>query len=44
MIRLGNQTSAVYRFSGLVTESDGCSIEAMRPYVEHMLQDFVPER
>jgi len=32
------------KFSGLVTESDGCSLDMMRPYVDHLLNAFGPDR
>ena len=44
MTRLADQTTACCKFSGLVTESDGWSVEGMRPYAEHLLKSFGPDR
>ena len=44
MTRLAEQTSARCKFSGLVTETDGWSLEKMQPYVVHLLEIFGPER
>ena len=44
MARLAGETSAFCKFSGLVTESDGWSLDAMRPYAEHLLDVFGPSR
>ena len=44
MTRLADQTTACCKFSGLVTESDGWSLEGMRPYVEHLLKSFGPDQ
>lgn len=44
MTRLAEQTSACCKFSGLVTESDGWSLDAMRPYANHLLDVFGPDR
>lgn len=44
MTRLAEQTSARCKLSGLVTESDGWSLETMRPYAMHLLDIFGPER
>lgn len=44
MTRLAEQTTAFCKLSGLVTESDGWSLEAMRPYANHLLEVFGPER
>ena len=44
MTRLAEDTSAFCKFSGLVTEANGWSLAAMRPYTEHLLQIFGPER
>ena len=44
MARLADETSACCKFSGLVTESDGWSLEAMRPYADHLLSCFGPSR
>ncbi|MEM9341545.1 MAG: amidohydrolase family protein [Pseudomonadota bacterium] len=44
MERLASETSAFCKFSGLVTESDGWSLEAMRPYADHLLDVFGVER
>ena len=35
MTRLAEDTSAFCKFSGLVTEANGWSLAAMRPYTEH---------
>ncbi|MEM1107047.1 MAG: amidohydrolase family protein, partial [Pseudomonadota bacterium] len=44
MTRLAEETSAFCKFSGLVTESDGWSLEAMRPYADHLIDVFGAER
>jgi L-fuconolactonase len=44
MTRLAEDTSAFCKFSGLVTEANGWSLAAMRPYTEHLLQIFGPEK
>ena len=44
MTRLAEQTSARCKFSGLVTETDGWSLEKMQPYVVHLLEIFGPAR
>jgi len=44
MSRLADQTTAYCKYSGLVTESDGWSLERMRPYVEHLLKVFGSDR
>jgi len=42
--RLAEETTAFCKFSGLVTESDGWSLEALRPYADHLLEVFGPDR
>ena len=44
MTRLAEQTSARCKFSALVTETDGWSLEKMQPYIVHLLESFGPER
>ncbi|MGR3486009.1 MAG: amidohydrolase family protein [Paracoccaceae bacterium] len=44
MTRLARDTGAVCKLSGLVTESDGWSLDTLRPYVEHVLDAFGPDR
>ncbi len=44
MTRLAEDTRAFCKFSGLVTESDGWSVDRMRPYATHLLTIFGPER
>lgn len=44
MTRLAEDTSAVCKLSGIVTESDGWSLEKLRPYAEHVLAAFGPDR
>lgn len=44
MSRLAEDTGAYCKLSGLVTETDGWSIESLRPYVDHILSVFGPER
>lgn len=44
MDRLAEGTSAFCKLSGLVTESDGWSLEALRPYTDHLLNSFGPDR
>lgn len=44
MTRLAEDTKAYCKLSGLVTESDGWQIESLRPYVDHVLSVFGPER
>jgi len=44
MSQLAENTAAYCKFSGLVTETDGWSLEAMRPYADHLLNVFGPER
>jgi L-fucono-1,5-lactonase len=43
--RIAGDTGAYCKFSGLVTEAgDGWSIDVIRPYADHILQCFGPER
>jgi L-fuconolactonase len=44
MTRLAQQTRAFCKLSGLVTESEGWSLETMRPYADHLLQVFGSDR
>jgi L-fuconolactonase len=44
MAHLAENTAAFCKFSGLVTETNGWSIEAMRPYTDHLLKVFGPDR
>jgi len=44
MRRLAEDTGAFCKFSGLVTESDGWSLEALRPYAAHVFEVFGPDR
>jgi len=44
MARLAEETTTYCKLSGLVTESDGWSLEAMKPYADHVLEVFGPER
>lgn len=45
MKRLAKDTDAVCKFSGLVTEAhDGWTIEDIRPFAEHVLDCFGPDR
>ncbi len=44
MTRLAEQTAARCKFSGLVTEADGWSLEKLRPYAAHLLSAFGPNR
>lgn len=44
MTQLAENTAAFCKLSGLVTETDGWSLEAMRPYADHLQNVFGPER
>lgn len=44
MTRLAEDTGAVCKFSGLVTEADGWTPDAIRPYAQHLLEVFGPSR
>jgi len=45
MTRLARDTGACVKFSGLVTEAnDGWTIDDLRPYAEHLLAEFGPDR
>ena len=45
MARLARQTGAWVKLSGLVTEDGpGWSVERLRPYVDHLLEHFGPDR
>lgn len=45
MARLARETHLVCKLSGLLTEAaPGAGAEALRPYVEHLLAEFGPER
>jgi L-fuconolactonase len=45
MERLANETPALVKLSGLVTEAGAdCSVAALKPYVDHVLASFGPRR
>ena len=44
MTAIADETGAACKFSGLVTESDGWSLDALRPYARHVLDAFGPDR
>ena len=44
MRALAEDTGAFCKLSGIVTESDGWSLEALRPYADHVIEVFGPER
>ena len=45
MRRIARSSSACCKLSGLLTEAGpNCSIERLRPYVDHLLEVFGPER
>ncbi len=45
MARLAKDTGACVKLSGLVTEaSDGWTVEDLKPYADHVLEAFGPER
>jgi L-fuconolactonase len=45
MSRLADDTSGVCKFSGLVTEAgDGWTIDDIRPFADHVLKAFGPDR
>ncbi|MDC1228990.1 amidohydrolase family protein [Octadecabacter sp.] len=44
MTQLAENTSAYCKLSGLVTETDSWSLEAMRPYADHLLKVFGPKK
>jgi L-fuconolactonase len=44
MRALAEDTDAVCKFSGLVTECDAWSLEKLRPYAEHLFEVFGPAR
>ena len=45
MARLAKETGAFCKLSGLITEAGtGWSVEGLRPYVDHLLAVFGPER
>ncbi|MEO1308348.1 MAG: amidohydrolase family protein [Pseudomonadota bacterium] len=44
MSRLAGETAAFCKLSGIVTECDGWSAEKLRPYVDHLLAAFGPDR
>jgi len=44
MAAIARDTSAMCKFSGIVTESDGWSVEKLKPYVDHVLKVFGPDR
>lgn len=44
MKALAEDTEAVCKFSGIVTESDGWTVEKLRPYFDHVIEVFGPDR
>lgn len=44
MKRIAEDTSACCKLSGIVTESDGWSVEKLKPYADHVLEVFGPDR
>ncbi len=44
MAALAAETGAFCKLSGLVTECDGWSVAALKPYVDHLVAVFGPER
>ena len=45
MTRIGRGVSACCKVSGLVSEAgEGASVDRLRPYAEHLLEQFGPER
>lgn len=45
MAALADETQAVVKLSGLVTEAgDSWSVDSLRPYVEHLIAHFGPDR
>ncbi len=45
MARIAGETGAFCKFSGIITEaSEDWSVDALRPYAEHILKSFGPER
>jgi len=44
MRALAEDTGAVCKLSGLVTEADGWTLDALRPYAAHVLEVFGPDR
>lgn len=44
MRAIAEDTEAVCKFSGLVTECDGWSVDRLRPYADHLLEVFGPSR
>ncbi len=44
MRALANDTGAFCKFSGIVTESDGWSLETLRPYADHVIEVFGADR
>lgn len=44
MRALAEDTSAVCKLSGLVTECDGWTVATLRPYADHLLEIFGPAR
>lgn len=44
MRAIAEDTTACCKLSGIVTESDGWTPEALRPYVNHVLEVFGPDR
>ncbi len=44
MSALAKQTRATCKLSGIVTEADGWTLDALRPYADHVLSVFGPDR
>lgn len=45
MKRIASETSAYCKLSGLITEAgENWSVESLRPYADHLLSTFGPER
>lgn len=44
MGRIAEDTQAFCKLSGIVTETDGWSLDKLRPYVAHVLEVFGPDR
>jgi L-fuconolactonase len=44
MRAIAADTAAFCKLSGLVTECDGWSVEAMKPYVDHLIEVFGPDQ
>lgn len=44
MRRIAEETGAFCKLSGIVTETDGWTLEDLKPYADHVLQVFGPDR